>query len=68
QPSEPGQAKEEASPSETPPSEGLEEIPAYLRRQGGQPARPLLRESSPGEEEGPVDQNERPAIWRKRGE
>ena len=68
QTSERGQAKEEASPSETPPSEGLEEIPAYLRRQGGQPARPLLRESSPGEEEGPVDQNERPAIWRKRGE
>ncbi len=67
QPSERGQAKEEASPSETPPPEGLEEIPAYLRRQGGQPVRPLLRESSP-EEESPGDQSERPAIWRKRGE
>ncbi len=67
QPSERGQAKEEASSSETPPPEGLEEIPAYLRRQGGQPVRPLLRESSP-EEESPGDQSERPAIWRKRGE
>ena len=67
QPSERGQAKEEASSSETPPPEGLEEIPAYLRRQGGQPVRPLLRESSP-EEESPDDQSERPAIWRKRGE
>ena len=67
QPSERGQAKEEASPSETPPPEGLEEIPAYLRRQGGQPVRPLLRESSP-EEESPGDQSERPAIWRKRSE
>ena len=68
QPADRAPGKAESSSAESLPADGQEEIPAFLRRQGGQSPRPLLRETQPAEPEPEGDLNERPAIWRKRGE
>jgi cell division protein FtsZ len=68
QPADRAPGKAESSSAESLPADGQEEIPAFLRRQGGQSPRPLLRETQPAELEPEGDLNERPAIWRKRGE
>lgn len=60
---------EEAVASNDIPQSDMEEMPAYLRKQGG--ARSLVKEpmhSAPHGTENRDEFSERPAIWRKRGE